>query len=63
MGGQTLYIDWPCRIRCARCLKILFKAFETAAGIYDNIADGGVKALTYRLSGSYLTPRSVYGYI
>ena len=35
------------------------KVFETAAGIYEKIADGGVKTLTYRVSGSYLVPAAV----
>jgi hypothetical protein len=49
MGSQTLYVDWPCRIRRTRCLETYVKVFETAAGIYEKIADGIVKALTYRL--------------
>jgi hypothetical protein len=33
--------------------------FATAAGIYGNTSDGGAKALTYGVSGSYLVPAAV----
>jgi hypothetical protein len=54
MGGQALYFDWPCRIRRTPMSVARVKVFATAAGIYVNMADGGAKALTYRVSGSYL---------
>jgi len=35
------------------------KVFAVAAGIYVNKSDGGAKALTYGVSGSYPVPAAV----
>jgi hypothetical protein len=59
MGGQTLYFGWPCRIRRTRWLETRVMGFYAAAGIFVKLIGGGVKALTYRLLGSYLIPAAV----
>ena len=58
MGGQTLYFDKPCRIGAPGVWNSR-QGFRHRMDIYVNIADSGVKALTYRVSGSYLIPATV----